>query len=375
MDGIVNNPFSGQEYIQYRNYTFKNETGKIYRVDPATVDMDQFVRVDTSPERQAAVWKDSFGDFALARSPVSDVKQEIDAQAIDAINGFFDGTVSEEELANTFQALTERFFSACEDAGYPCPLQSKGMTQAMTETFYSEFRRKILETAVQRNNAEGERYVTGEMNAQRNWKYYNSDHYFQSEAAVSAITNGLERLTQGPAYEGFTLPDYKAEGMELYYNFNSAFSSRYAPDGRFLPDGQFMLDPDMVPPENFQWFYQSGGDSESREITAQSLTIQYADGTSEFIDCTTPGFDPTDPTKATTWASYRDAQGGKHLVAADFTYNFSKDDLRNVANLLNFSQGDTNQDDAVNRFLRNLQVYSEGYFLRFPQKTSFDCYL
>ena len=209
MEGIISNPFSGQEYVQYGQLTFKNDTSKIYKVDAATVNMDEFVTVDTSIKGQTTTWKRFYSDIALSQSPVASVKQEIDSKTTAAINGFFDGTVSEEELAETFQTLAEQFSDACQEAGYPSPLQSKGMTQALTETFYSEFRRKILETAIQRNNAEGQQYFTGEMNASRNWKYYNSDYYFKSEAAISAITDGLENLTQGPAYEGFTLHDYK----------------------------------------------------------------------------------------------------------------------------------------------------------------------
>ena len=76
MEGIITNPFSGQEYIQYGKLIFKNETGKIYRVDPATVDMDQFVQVDTSLTGQTLVWKNYFGDIALSQSPVADIKAE-----------------------------------------------------------------------------------------------------------------------------------------------------------------------------------------------------------------------------------------------------------------------------------------------------------
>ena len=369
MDGIINNPFSGQEYIQYGKFTFKNETSKIYRVDPATVNVDEFVTLDTSIKSQTAAWKGYYSDIALSQSPVADVKKEVDAKTTAAINGFFDGTVSEDELADTFQTLAGQLSDACQEAGYPIPLQSKGVTQSLTETFYSEFRRKILEVAVQRSNQEGKQYVTGEMNAQRNWKYYNSDYYFRSEAAISAITDGLNKLAQGPAYEGFTIPDYKAEGLNLYYNYNTAFSNGFA------VDEQFMLDPDAVPPENFQWFYQSGGDGTSKVIEADSLTIEHPDGTTEFIDYRPKSFDPTDYRTATTWAAYRDAQGNKHVVSTDFFYNFSKDDLHNVADLLNFTQGDPAQDSAVNRFLKNLQVYSQGYFSRFPQITNFDCHI
>ena len=52
---------------------------------------------------------------------------------------------------------------------------------------------------------------------------------------------------------------------------------------------------------------------------------------------------------------------------ADFLYGGTKADLHNVAALLKFTGGDKAQAGAVNRFLGNLQLYSQGYFSRFPQ--------
>ena len=201
----------------------------------------------------------------------------------------------------------------------------------------------------------GKQYITGEMNAQRSWKYYNSDYYYESEEAISTITEGAEAVAQEYGLE-FEVPDYKAKGLNLYYNFNTAWSNN------FDTSQQYMIDADMVPPENFEWFFEQGGDSSNRVITPDSLTVTHLDGTQTVTYYKTDEFDPTDPTKANTWVSYTDDEGKQHRLGADFRFNFSEADLRTVSELLNFSTGDSGQDNLLNSFLSNLQVYSNGYF-------------
>lgn len=52
---------------------------------------------------------------------------------------------------------------------------------------------------------------------------------------------------------------------------------------------------------------------------------------------------------------------------ADVTYDFTKNDLKNVSSLLKFSGQSGGAQEAANRFLKNLQLYPGGYFSRFPQ--------
>ena len=83
-------------------------------------------------------------------------------------------------------------------------------------------------------------------------------------------------------------------------------------------------------------------------------------------DFTTDEFDPTDPSKAQTWVSYTDEDGVEHRLSTDLVFNNSKDDLRNVADLLSFSDKDTDKASLLNQFLSNLQLYPKRYFDRFP---------
>ena len=352
------------EYVQFGKWTFKNVTGQLKKVtDPEEIQkfQDNCVVFNPTAEEQKDKFRAEFSEAAMDRSPViSDVKREVYGQAETAIGKFFDGTMSAEELAGTYQSLSDELMNACKDRGYPMPLWGGMMGPAFQETFYGEFRRMVLDGAVERNNAEGKQYITGEMTAQRNWKYYNSDYYYQSEDAVSALTEKFTAMAQERGWEDtVSVRDYKAKGLNLYYNFNSALSNH------FNVDDQFVKDPDQAPPKDFRWFYQSGGNDGDGVVT--SLTMIAPDGTETVIDYAGKGFDPTNPTKGTTWAAYKDEGGTWRYESADFTYDFSKGDLKSVAALLKFSGQSGKAQEAVNQFLKNLQVYPGGYFSRFPQ--------
>ena len=353
------------EYVQYGKWTFKNATDQLRKVtDPEEVRKFQENCVIFNPtvEEQKDSFRAEFSEAAMDRSPViSDVKREVYGQAEAAVGRFFDGAISAEELADAYQSLSDRLLDACKDRGYPMPLWGGMMGPAFQETFYGEFRRMVLDGAVERNNAEGKQYITGEMTAQRNWKYYNSDYYYKSEEAVSALTEKFNAMAEERGWQDtVSVPDYKAKGLNLYYNFNSALSNH------FNVDDQFVMDPDQVPPKDFRWFYQSGGNN-GKTGSVTSLTIEHPDGTTTFIDYTKPGFDPTDPAKGTTWAAYKDEGGTWRYESADFTYDFSKGDLKSVAALQKFSGRSGEAQEAVNQFLKNLQLYPGGYFSRFPQ--------
>lgn len=352
------------EYVQFGKWTFKNATDQIRQVtDPGEVQKfkENSVIFNPTVDEQKDKFRAEFSEAAMDRSPViSDVKREVYSQAEAAIGKFFDGALPAEGLADVYQSLSGRLMDACKERGYPMPLWGGMMGPAFQESFYGEFRRMVLDEAVKRNNAEGRTCITGELTAQRNWKYYNSDYFYQSEDAISALTEKFTAMAKERGWEEqASVPDYKARGLNLYYNFNSALSNKFA------VEEQFILDPDQAPPRDFRWFYQSGGNAGDRG-SVTSLTIEHPDGTSTFIDYTKPGFDPADPTKGTTWAAYKDESGAWRRQSADFTYDFSKGDLKSVAGLLRFSGRSGEAQDEANRFLKNLQVYPGGYFSRFP---------
>lgn len=366
MDGIQSGLPAGEWYH------FENKYGKWSwlrletEVSSEPVDMDRMVKVESSPEKLEATWRQYYTADGLVfkarqtgNTAMIAARQEIDRQMDSAIGRFFDGTMSEQELSQTFQSLLSKFETACGVNGYPIPglvIDGSREDQIRMDAFYGDFRKKILQTAVIRNNQEGAQYVTGEMDwSVRSYKYYNSDYYYKSEAAISAVTEGVMQCAAERGFEDYTPTDYKAKGLNAYYNFNSAWSSNFA------VNEQFILDPDQAPPKNFQWFFETGGGVQKEGRVW--LVGEEPEGPT--------AFDSKDSRTAATWAAYTDALGRLCKVSADIIFKGTAEDLYNAASLLQFSGG-SGQADAANRFLQNLQLYSRGYFSLYHGRSGVD---
>ncbi len=310
---------------------------------------------ETTRADQIAFFKRSYMAGSLEGSPkVRDAWRDVSGQADKAIGKFMDGTMSGDELASTFQTLAHEMFESTARAGYPIPFVESDMEQACTEAMYDTFREKILSTAVQRNNEQGRQYVTGELCPQRTWKYYNADYYYKSEDAIDAVTRGMDGFVQDRGWE-WTVPDYRGKGLNMYCNFNTALFNSFCLDERR------MVDPDMVPPEGFEWFYQTGGNPRGPHVQMLSQTTTYPDGTEVTIHYPQPDkFDPENPFTATTWAAYTDKEGNRHVISRDVIFKGDKGDLFNVGDLLRFDAGE--ESEGLNAFLSNLQLYPKNYF-------------
>lgn len=227
MDGINSVP-SGGIPVQVGGWTYLDISHTL-QVSDEPVNQDELVVFNPSPEQRRQSWAPYFSTTALARNPaMSGVYQEISGKTDAAIQAYYDGNLPEDALSETFQTLYKQFSEACTKNGYPLPLPGtdRYIEQRKMDAFYSEFCRKLLETAVSRNTEEGRRYVTGALDGRQSWKYYNSDYYYQSEAGISAITRGIQSIAEERGYEDFSIRDYQAEGLNLYHNFNTAFPWR-----------------------------------------------------------------------------------------------------------------------------------------------------
>ncbi len=282
--------------------------------------------------------------------------QHIETESKQAISSYYDGSMSEEELGETFFNELVSFLTACDQNDYPCILGMSDLQEkSAVEVFYSEFRYKIISEALKRNRLEGNQYVQGEPYAsQRSGIYYNSDYYYQSEKALSAIEKSVLNFAKLQGYEDFELPDYEANGQVLYNNFNTALFNPFCTNGA----AKYFSDPNQVPPEHFQFFFQTGGTSRGYAAITSIMVGDVPVYTSEQDS----SFDPANPNKGTMWAAYKDEKGVTHKISHDITFNGTRNDYYSVFDLMCFQNGE--EDSLYNDFLKSFSVYPTGYYNR-----------
>ena len=308
-----------------------------------------------TPAQNRAFYSRLFTDGTLANSSTScGAYSRLTHQADCAIGGFLDGNLSKEELSYQFDSMLDNFINDCNEAGYPHPLLcgSKWVVQSQAESFYKEMRDKILQLAVNRNDAEGRQYVSGGKSFNGDWKYYNSDYYYKTEDALSALTSGVTAYTKDrPGYEDFDLREITSNYTQYTpRNFNSAWN------GRYPLNQQYLMDERQAPPEGFKWFYQKGGSTGKQHPVIGKI---YLDGREVEQTVHRAPFDPAKDTSATTWASYRDAGGKEHRVSTDFLFDVDGVDKYLVSTLLQFTGG---KAQAFNQFLENFRVNSGSWW-------------
>lgn len=346
MDGIQNSALP--KYIEYKGRTLLNISDQLTKYE-GDLDVDKLKPFAPSAAERRRAWRAYFySETMRGSSKISDVYAEIDTEIDDAVNRFLDGDMSKDELSQTCQDLLTRLSEASDERGYPTPMGA-GVDgdQARADTFFSDFRRRILDRAIERNNQEGLQYAANGKDG--HWQYYNSDYYYGTESAISAVKDGVMNYCREKGYSDFTFTEpgeeweLKAVGFNYYSDFNSAWSNSFGLTGH-----KAFVDEDQAPPKDFVWFYEFGG---------KGKIYMY-----ERKDTDPNTFDPENPLSARMWISYRGEDGKIHKVSKNFAFDGSASDLKSVADLLSFS----GKDRDLTRFLQNLRVFSGGYFRQYP---------
>lgn len=281
--------------------------------------------------------KDMFYYGAGGSSRISEDIQSMKQSMANLADSFFDGDITEEQLAEKFHSLAGRFMSACSEKQYPFPSLS-GFEEAELSFAYDCFRGAILKSAAEHNNAEGKSLCSKYNNG---WHYYNAGYYYKSESAIAAISGKAKDMAAEKGFDQFEIPDYKALGRNSLYNFNSAVSgeSDYIPGGLQAVEEKWILDFDAVPPEGFKWFYEAEGRDEE----------------AAFVE----GDDPVRPRSA-VWAMYKDM-----LISNSFDFSPGHDqpsDIKNLADLLQFRPAGRKELAAVNKLMKGFRVAPRGYY-------------
>lgn len=184
---------------------------------------------------------------------------------------YYTGQCDEESVRNTLSEIVESLRSNYVDLGF----DEKEIMPHISEDVYARAWMDVVKRADEAGFLDSKALVAQYNGHNGNTKdsiYYDSDYYFKSEAMKTSLLEQAKALGEKYGATNLNLPEgyEKSDPRHIHSSYNTAVNNYAGVQWRI---GN-MIDDEMVPPENFRFFYKSG----------ETGTNKYSDSLMEVSD-------------------------------------------------------------------------------------------
>lgn len=212
--------------------------------------------ITISAEGKAFDWRVKGNRFGAYTSLSKDHRIEDEVQSL--FEGYYTGKTPIEAITQKFDSVVQTIRDYEEQEGIASRDDMEHFAKLVSDV-HRIFKMYSVSTAVLANDAEG-RELANQYGApgRKNFLYYNSDYYFQSEEINQAFFQRANEMLEGT---GFPLNTEKPASVksDMYENFNTYWKDSALCSSR-MGD---MIDTDMEPPRGFTFFYKEDRYTES----------------------------------------------------------------------------------------------------------------
>lgn len=264
------NDLSRTQPITAQNVTHKKDAGLMLTPNFDTVQVSRYSFLDNNGIPKNFLLG---GDVKLPHGS----ETEMDNQIINAYHDYYTGQCDEEFVRNTLSEVVESLRSNYVDLGF----DEEEIMPHIIEDVYAKARMEVVIGADEAGFADSKKLVAQYNGHDRNTKdsiYYDSDYYYKCEAMKTSLVEHAKALGEKYGAVNLNLPkDYDSTDPRRKFNSYNTIVNDYA--GVQWRIGN-MIDDEMVPPENFRFFYKSG--ERGTNIYSESLTEVSDDGAEMF---------------------------------------------------------------------------------------------
>lgn len=202
--------------------------------------------ITISTEGKAFDWKVKGDRFYAYMNLTKDYRLEDEVKSL--FEGYYAGKTPIEVITQEFDYVVQTIRDYEEQEGIASKADMEHFAKLVSDV-HREFKMYSVETAVLANDDEGRdlanQYGTP---GRKNFLYYNSDYYFQSEDINQAFFQRANEMLEGTGFPLNTAP----VKHDIYENFNTYWKDSALCSSR-MGD---MIDTDMEPPRGFTFLYK-----------------------------------------------------------------------------------------------------------------------